>query len=139
HFKTEVRALLGKISLPVSKQTAKEVRISEERSLRYGRGLSKKVDFVIEVDGKNEFGVEVNFYTVSGSKPTEIKRSYGNIRQGLLSVGTDLIWITDGKGYKEMRKSLRDAYVILPNIYNLNQAKEYLAEDLIDLFCSEGG
>jgi len=113
NFKTEVRALLEEISPLVSKKTGRKVKISEERALRYGRGLSKKVDFAIEVDGRESFGVEVNFYTVSGSKPTEIKRSYGNILQGLSSVGIDLIWITDGKGYKQMQKSLRDAYVIL--------------------------
>jgi len=137
NFKTEVRALLEEISPLVSKKTGRKVKISEERALRYGRGLSKKVDFAIEVDGRESFGVEVNFYTVSGSKPTEIKRSYGNILQGLSSVGIDLIWITDGKGYKQMQKSLRDAYVILPNIYNLIQIKKYLADDIIDSLCPE--
>ena len=45
-------------------------------------------------------------------------------------VGVDLIWITDGKGYREMQRSLKDAYTILPNIYNLQQAKAHLLADL---------
>ncbi|MDL1969568.1 MAG: type II restriction endonuclease [Candidatus Desulfofervidaceae bacterium] len=51
-------------------------------------------------------------------------------RQGLLTIGVDLIWITDGKGYRRMKRSLRDAYIILPNIYNFYQTKKYLAADL---------
>lgn len=45
-------------------------------------------------------------------------------------MNADLIWITDGKGYRLMNRSLRDAYVILPNIYNYKQALAHLQHDL---------
>ncbi len=68
--------------------------------------------------------------TVAGSKPTELKHSYGNVLSGSQSVSVDLIWITDGKGYRETQRFLKDAYTILPNIYNLQQAKAHLLADL---------
>ncbi len=130
-FKEKIKQILKNIAKTVADKVGKNIEVSEEVKLSYGNGLSKKVDFAIIVNGENKFGIEVNFYTVPGSKPTEIKRSYGDIRQGLLTIGVDLIWITDGKGYRRMKRSLRDAYIILPNIYNFYQTKEYLAADLV--------
>jgi len=134
YFKNEVKKMFNEIVRKVVVKTGIDIKISEEIKIIYGEGLSKKVDFTIKLNNQTRFGVEVNFYTVPGSKPTEIKRSYGDIRRGLLNTGVDLIWITDGKGYRRMKRSLRDAYIIFPNIYNLNQAKQFLADDLISLF-----
>lgn len=133
-FKNEVNNLLYDIVEYVYSKTRKNVAILSEVKIPYGDGLSKRVDFAINIDGAIKLGIEVNFYTVPGSKPTEIKRSYGDIRRGLLSSGVDLIWITDGKGYRAMQRSLRDAYIIFPNIYNYKQAEKYLSNDLITLF-----
>ncbi len=137
YFKNKVKSVLDEIVQKISAWTGEDVNISEEVRIAYGDELSKKVDFVIKVDGKTRFGVEVNFYTVPGSKPTAIKRSYGEVRRGLLSAGVDLLWITDGKGYRRMRRSLRDAYVIFPNIYNLKQAEQHLADDLVAVLRAE--
>jgi type II restriction enzyme len=117
----ELRALGVEASIESKKPQTK---------ITYGQGLSKEVDFVLLRGGSVRFGIEVNFYTVSGSKPTEIKRSYGEILRGMQSVGIDFVWITDGKGYREMQRSLRDAYVILPNIYNYKLAEEHLVSDI---------
>ncbi len=131
HFRHFAFGCLKDTTLAISNRIQRDVNLTEEKALVFGNNLSKRVDFVIKVDGITKFGIEVNFYTTSGSKPTEIKRSYGNIREGLSSVGVDLIWITDGNGHKQMQRSLRDAYVILPNIYTLRQAQQFLGEDLI--------
>lgn len=74
--------------------------------------------------GVKTLGIEVNFYTAAGSKPTEIKRSYGHVDKELEKVDTALVWITDGVGYKEMKKSLKEAVDIHKNTYNLNMMKE---------------
>ncbi|MCS7064205.1 MAG: type II restriction endonuclease, partial [Methylacidiphilales bacterium] len=129
-FHNEVAALLEHIKQQLaSNQIA--VEIQTEMTIRYGNGLSKKVDFALLQNGSPRYGFEVNFYTVQGSKPTEIKRSYGDITRGLRQVGVELIWITDGKGYRNMQSSLRDAYITMPNIYNLRQARENLFDDLL--------
>lgn len=130
-FGEAVQRLLQWATRRVEEETGRRVQFRKDVAIPYGDGLSKEVDFAIEVDGKPVFGVEANFYTAPGSKPTEIKRSYGEIRRGLLEAGVDLIWITDGRGYREMKRSLRDAYVIVRNIYNLRMAEQFLAEDLL--------
>ncbi|MFN3410397.1 MAG: DpnII family type II restriction endonuclease [Limisphaerales bacterium] len=128
-FHHEVAALLDQVARQLAGK-GKALLVQPETTIRYGRGLSKKVDFALTQDGQVRFGVEVNFYTVQGSKPTEIKRSYGDITRGLHGVGVELLWITDGKGYRSMQRSLRDAFVTMPNIYNLRQAQQSLQNDL---------
>ena len=133
-FNNEIKTLLGEVCAEVSLQSGKQVDLKDEVSISFihgGESMSKTVDFGIIVDGVVRFGVEVNFYSSSGSKPTEIKRSYGNILQELESVGINLVWITDGKGYFRMKKSLGDAFAIVPNIYNYRQAKHSLSSDII--------
>jgi len=92
----------------------------------------KRVDFAILHKEKVRFGIEVNFYTTPGSKPTEIKRAYANVTRELRQVGVDLIWITDGAGYFKMRKSLEEAFTTHANTYNYNMARQYLKEDILD-------
>lgn len=128
-FQQEVYKLLDQ-TVRALNERGYQTALGKEVTIRYGDGLSKKVDFAIYYREQIRFGVEVNYYTVAGSKPTEIKRSYRNVMEGLQGVGVDLIWITDGKGYREMQRSLKDAYTILPNIYNLRQAKAHLLADL---------
>src|SRR5262249_34546294 len=105
-------------------------RVQEEQTIAYGNRLSKKVEFALTRDGRQRVGIEVNFYTVTGSKPTEIKRSYGGILRAMEGQDMELVWITDGKGYRSMVRSLRDAVVTFPNIYNLHQLRQHLANDL---------
>lgn len=128
-FQKEVRILLDNV-VSTLRQKGYKVELRSEVILHYGREQSKKVDFAIYHEGQPRFGVEVNYYTVAGSKPTEIKRSYAEVLRGLQSIGVDLIWITDGRGYRDMRQSLKDAFAILPNIYNLRQAQAHLLSDL---------
>jgi len=133
YFRVAVQRALERVAHDVSERTGTAATLDEEVTVVYGRALSKRVDFAMRLGRQATVGVEVNFYTVPGSKPTEIKRSYGQIREGLGEAGVHLVWITDGRGYRNMQKSLRDAYVIFPNIYNLKQAERHLADDLIAL------
>lgn len=129
-FKHEVELMLREVASRVT-AAGRRLDIANEQKISYGQRLSKKVDFALTLDGTSRFGVEANFYTGTGSKPTEIKRSYGELLRGLKSVGVDLIWITDGKGYRDMNRSLGDAFEIVPNIYNLKQTQQHLAADLL--------
>ncbi|MFZ4766108.1 MAG: DpnII family type II restriction endonuclease [Roseimicrobium sp.] len=128
-FADALEHVLGGIVAGLAQHGLK-LQLKREFTIRYGNGLSKKVDFALLQDGHTRVGFEVNFYTAAGSKPSEIKRSYGNVLEALRDEDVELLWITDGKGYRDMERSLRDAYVILPNIYNLHQAQQHLAEDL---------
>jgi len=128
-FKIEIQSHLAGIAQELTK-AGFPMLVQPEVRIDCKNGLSKRVDFALMFQGKPRFGIEVNFYTVQGSKPTEIKRSYGDVTRRLADAGVELIWVTDGKGYRSMNRSLRDAYVILPNIFNLKQVREHLAPDL---------
>jgi type II restriction enzyme len=92
----------------------------------------KKVDFALSSQGKVRIGVEVNFYTTSGSKPSEIKRAYQSVNRELSMVGVELVWITDGAGYLKMKRGLREAFEAHRNTYNYEMARRYLKEDILD-------
>lgn len=109
------------------------LRISEEVNIQGDRTNEKRVDFALSYRGKLVAAIEVNFYTTTGSKPTEIKRSYGQLLEWLNRKAIRLIWITDGKGYRSMKKSLADAFGILPDIYNARMVNDYLETDLSEI------
>ncbi len=113
-----------------------EIQLSQEERIVFdGNGEQLKiVDFALKQNDKIRIGIEVNFYTNTGSKPTEIKRSYVEINRKLNEKNIELIWITDGHGYKKMKKSLGDAFDSHPNIYNTYMVKKYLLEDLMSFF-----
>jgi len=124
-------ALVGDLLI----RTVKRLGLSSESfkpevSIDLGANGRKKVDFTIEIDGIPKVAVEVNFYTGPGSKPTEIKRAYADLSRNLDEVGVTLIWITDGIGYRKMKRSLRDAFRVHPNTYNFDMATKHLASDL---------
>ena len=127
----EIRPILKEIILNLNKK-GNNLTLKEEEQIIYGNTSkqSKKVDFAIMQNNKPKIGIEVNFYTNTGSKPTEIKRSYGQVNQQLSSKKIELVWITDGFGYTLMRKSIGDAFEIHPNIYNTSMVKRFLEKDI---------
>jgi hypothetical protein len=129
-FVNALKPVFAKAVQDVTAKTGIHLDLLTEQLIPYASSQSKTVDFYIV--GENlKLGFEANFYTVSGSKPTEIKRSYNSVWAGLRTVGVNMVWITDGRGYKSMRKSLASAYEIVTNIYNLKQLQQHLANDLI--------
>ncbi|MFH1024634.1 MAG: DpnII family type II restriction endonuclease [Planctomycetota bacterium] len=111
------------------------IALKPELRVLYEDGkTSKKVDFGLLIDDKPRVGIEVNFYTGSGSKPTEIKRSYADVNRHLETVGVALVWITDGNGYLKMRRSMQEAFEAHPNTYNFEMAKKHLKNDLLTKF-----
>ena len=104
-----------------------EYELRSEEKIPYVGGLTaKKVDFAILHKEKLRIGVEVNFFTIHGSKPSEIKRAYENVSRNLSGVHVDFVWITDGIGYLKMQRSLTEAFESHLNIYNYNTAQRYL-------------
>lgn len=91
---------------------------------------NKRVDFAIFKDNKCIIWIEINFYTNSWSKPTEIKRSYWEVNRKLNSLWIELVWITDWFWYNKMKKSLWDAFEIHPNTYNVSMLRNFFKDDL---------
>jgi len=104
--------------------------LQSEQRIPLGRSGQKRVDFTLDLGAGHVVAFEANFYTVSGSKPTEIKRAYADLNRNLGRKGITLVWITDGIGYLKMKRSLRDAFAAHPNTYNYNMASRFLQDDL---------
>ena len=114
-----------------------EYAVTSEEIIHYKDvGSSKRVDFAIAHRGRIKIGVEVNFYTTSGSKPSEIKRAYADVNRELNKVGVELLWITDGAGYLKMKRGIEEAFKAHPNTYNYDMACRHLKADILDFLKS---
>ena len=92
--------------------------------------LKRKFDHVI-ISNNKPTNIEINFYSGTGSKPSEIVNSYSNRNQLLTSTGWKFVWLTDGYGWKAMRNPL---YLGIENIeytLNVNLLKKGLLEKII--------
>jgi type II restriction enzyme len=86
----------------------------------------KRFDFVIETT-KKTYLMEVNFYSGGGSKLNEVARAYSDIAPKINAVeGFELVWITDGTGWKSARNKLQEAFNIIPSVYNLTSIQDFI-------------
>ncbi len=92
-------------------------------------GADQKVfDFVISTN-KTTYLIEVNFYSGGGSKLNEVERSYSEIAPKINGInGFEFVWITDGVGWKSAKNKLKEAFYIIPRIYNLTTLPEFIKE-----------
>lgn len=84
---------------------------------------AKKIfDFVVYSKGI-VYGIETNFYrgAGSGSKLNETAKSYELIATITKQVeGFKFVWITDGTGWTSARRSLKDTFLALDTLYNID-------------------
>lgn len=91
---------------------------------------TKRFDFVVETEEKI-FGIETNFYTSGGSKLNETARSYKMIAEEAKQIKNfEFIWITDGKGWNSAKRNLKETFLILENMYNINDLEEGIFEKI---------
>jgi len=92
---------------------------------------NKRFDFVVSSNGKI-FAIEVNFYSSGGSKLNETARSYKSIAQDIKDIeGVEFVWITDGGGWNYAKANLKETYVEMDNIFNLNDLENGKLKDLL--------
>jgi len=85
---------------------------------------TKRFDFVVETEEKI-FGIETNFYTSGGSKLNETARSYKMIAEEAKQIKNfEFIWITDGKGWNFAKRNLKETFLVLENLYNINDLEK---------------
>jgi len=97
-------------------------------------GQAKTVDFAVFHEGDLAVAFEANCYKVQGSKPSEIRRSYNHVAQRMSNDDVEFVWITDGQGWGSMENVLRESYNDIIDLYNLQQADEHLADDILTEF-----
>jgi len=113
-----------------------DVEYDDEYTTEYDddSGQEKTVDFAIFEDSKLAVAFEANCYKVQGSKPSEIRRSYNHVAQRMRDDGVVFVWVTDGQGWESMENVLAESYNDIVDVYNLHQADQHLAEDLVTEF-----
>lgn len=92
---------------------------------------TKRFDFVIKTD-KCIYGIETNFYASGGSKLNETARSYKMLaEESNKVVGFEFIWFTDGMGWISARNNLKETFDNMNNIYNINDMKNGIIQEII--------
>ena len=77
------------------------------------------------------FVIETNFYTAGGSKLNETARSYKMIAEESKNISNfEFVWITDGKGWKNSKRNLKETFLILPTLYNINDLENGILNEL---------
>ncbi len=115
-----------------------DVRLEEQYTTDYNddTGQSKTVDFALfDETGGLRLVVEANAYKGGGSKPSEIRRSYNHVARRMRRDDVAFVWITDGQGWEtSLENVLRESYGDITDLYNLYQADEHLANDVVQFF-----
>ena len=76
--------------------------------------------------------IETNFYNSNGSKLKAVAGEFSNVFEYINSHNSkqvNFVWISDGCGWDQSKNPLREAFDIIPNIFNLHMVQQgYLAE-----------
>ncbi len=118
----------------------KEIYLSEVEKM-FGLDLSaisaegtstKRFDFVVE-SAKKIFGIETNFYASGGSKLNETARSYKMIAEEAKNIGGfKFVWITDGGGWQKAKKNLKETFLVLDTLYNIQDLEDGIFRELFN-------
>lgn len=90
----------------------------------------RKFDYAAINKGKAT-NIEVNFYSGTGSKPSEIISSYINRGEVLSSAGWKFVWLTDGQGWKKMTSPLHVGVENMDYVINAHLLRKGFLEIII--------
>jgi len=89
-------------------------------------------DFVIYNKDKNKiFVIETNYYSGGGSKLKSTAGEYQYLFDFLKKQNIDLIWITDGLGWKTTTKSLFETFLHNDYLFNIEMIKKGILKNII--------
>ena len=90
----------------------------------------RKLDYAVINKGRAT-NIEVNFYSGTGSKPSEIVSSYINRGEVLSSAGWNFVWLTDGQGWKKMQRPFHIGVENMDYVLNAALLRKGLLERII--------
>lgn len=79
----------------------------------------RRFDFAI-FTGKKVVLMEVNFYSAGGSKLKATAGEFVGLHEKVSSSKADLVWITDGQGWRTAKAPLKSAFKDIDHVFNLN-------------------
>ena len=91
---------------------------------------NRKFDYTVINKGKAT-NIEANFYSGTGSKPSEIVSSYTDRNRVLTSAGWKFVWLTDGMGWKKMQRPLHVGVENIDYVINASLVRKGLLEQII--------
>jgi type II restriction enzyme len=113
----------------IAQATAEKIKSKWNKSITVTKS-SKRIDFAINTKTKL-YLIETNFYGNGGSKLKSTAGEYSNIYQQWTRDGHQFIWITDGLGWKQTQKPLRDTFNNTDYIINLDMIQKGILEKLL--------
>lgn len=90
----------------------------------------RKFDYAVIHHGKAA-NIEVNFYSGTGSKPSEIVSSYSDRNRLLITAGWKFVWLTDGTGWKKMQSPLRVGIENIGYVINADLLRKGILEKIL--------
>ncbi len=92
---------------------------------------SRRIDFSVNKNGKLFF-IEVNFYGGGGSKLKSTATEYIRMNEFWNSQGIEFIWITDGAGWKNTLRPLREYFDKADYLLNLEMLKNGVLKKILE-------
>lgn len=135
-FENEVEKRLERI-VTCLRNEGHDVELVEQYDTQYQdeSGQSKVVDFAMLEDGEPRIVFEANCYKTSGSKPSEIKRSYDRVSTRMREDSVECVWITDGQAWESsLTNVLAEGYRDIVDLYNLEMVEAELGTDVLYFF-----
>lgn len=92
---------------------------------------SRRFDFALYSQKSNKlFVIEVNFYSGGGSKLKATAGEYKDLNDLMKGQNIDLIWITDGAGWKTALRPLEETFNHNDYVINLEMLKNGILEEI---------
>lgn len=79
----------------------------------------RRFDFAI-FTGKKVVLMEVNFYSAGGSKLKATAGEFVGLHEKVSRSKAELVWITDGQGWRTAKAPLKSAFKDIDHVFNLN-------------------
>ena len=123
-FESLLSALIENTVNEINKEKQTKLQVVKQLKI-FLKEETKTVDFAIKEINKVKVVVEANFYSTSGSKPSEtLPRSYPEVERELKEKGIGLIVISDGKGWFKMKNAIKVMLDKLSYCFTIKQARD---------------
>ena len=127
---TYIKKLCDKYGYSYIRQaTAVKIKAEFGRTIHLDK-INRRFDFAINTPN-NCYLVEVNYYSVGGSKLKATAGEYKELSDMLSTQGLGFIWFTDGKGWNTAKTALRETFEHNDYIFNLDMIGDGVLEEVI--------
>lgn len=113
----------------IKEATAKMIKAKWDIDIAIDKS-SRRIDFAINKNGQLYF-IEVNFYNGGGSKLKSTATEYTRMNDYWNNQGITFIWITDGAGWVNTHKPLREYFDKCDYLVNINMLKNKILKNII--------